>query len=57
MSFELMHCVSTYPMDDKNANLKTIDTLKKSLSAMLDTADMKLGPHVSCGLQLLELLL
>jgi N-acetylneuraminate synthase len=27
-SFELMHCVSTYPMDPKDANLKTITALK-----------------------------
>tara|TARA_B100001248_G_scaffold258476_1_gene242674 strand:+ start:286 stop:1122 length:837 start_codon:yes stop_codon:yes gene_type:complete len=27
--FELMHCVSTYPMEEKDANLKTIETLKK----------------------------
>ena len=26
--FELMHCVSTYPMKDENANLKTIITLR-----------------------------
>ena len=27
--FELMHCVSTYPMNEKDANLKTIETLRK----------------------------
>ena len=27
-SFELMHCVSTYPMKPEDANLKTIQTLK-----------------------------
>ncbi len=27
--FELMHCVSTYPMEEENANLKVIETLKK----------------------------
>lgn len=26
--FELMHCVSTYPMKDEDANLKCIDTLR-----------------------------
>jgi len=25
--FELMHCVSTYPMDESKANLKVIETL------------------------------
>ena len=27
--FELMHCVSTYPMNEKDANLKIIETLRK----------------------------
>tara|TARA_B100000989_G_scaffold298874_1_gene290639 strand:- start:3507 stop:4340 length:834 start_codon:yes stop_codon:yes gene_type:complete len=27
--FELMHCVSTYPLKDKHANLKTITTLRE----------------------------
>ena len=27
-SFELMHCVSTYPMDDEDANLRRIETLR-----------------------------
>ena len=27
--FELMHCVSTYPMKDEDANLLTIETLRK----------------------------
>ena len=27
--FELMHCVSTYPMDDEDANLNRIQTLRK----------------------------
>ena len=28
-SFELMHCNSTYPLKDEDANLKCIETLKK----------------------------
>ena len=27
--FELMHCVSTYPLKEKHANLKTINTLRE----------------------------
>ena len=27
-SFELMHCISTYPMKDEDANLKAINTLR-----------------------------
>ena len=30
-SFELMYCVSTYPMKDQDANLSTINQLKKHL--------------------------
>jgi N-acetylneuraminate synthase len=29
-SFELMHCVSTYPMAPEEANLETINSLKKT---------------------------
>ena len=31
-SFELMHCVSTYPMKDQDANLSTINQLKKAFN-------------------------
>tara|TARA_Y100000389_G_C17418618_1_gene495275 strand:+ start:594 stop:1421 length:828 start_codon:yes stop_codon:yes gene_type:complete len=31
-SFELMHCVSTYPLNPKNANLNVIETLKKKFN-------------------------
>ena len=33
--FELMHCVSTYPMNHKDANLNAIKTYEKLLIAML----------------------
>ena len=36
-----MHCVSTYPLKDETANLKFINTLKKSLSAKLVIVGMK----------------
>ena len=39
--FELMHCVSTYPMETEDANLRVIETLKKSLIVTLVIVDMK----------------
>ena len=41
-SFELMHCVSTYPMDPSLANLETINALKKNIIVLLDTVGMKM---------------
>ncbi len=40
--FELMHTVSTYPMQDENANLKMIKPLRKDIIAMLAIVVMKL---------------
>ena len=40
--FEIMHCVSTYPMKVEDANLSTIRSIKeKDIIVMLDTADTK----------------
>ena len=41
-SFELMHCVSTYPMKVEDANLSTIDELKKPINVMLATVDTRM---------------
>ena len=32
--FELMHCVSTYPMETEDANLRVIETLKDKFKVM-----------------------
>tara|TARA_B100000700_G_scaffold323299_1_gene426752 strand:- start:1580 stop:2431 length:852 start_codon:yes stop_codon:yes gene_type:complete len=46
-SFELMHCVSTYPMRDEDANLKCIDTLKKRYSCDVGYSGHEVGLAVS----------
>ena len=39
--FELMHCVSTYPMKTQDANLATISELKEFLIVMLVIVDTR----------------
>tara|TARA_B100000989_G_scaffold298934_1_gene291185 strand:- start:3403 stop:4242 length:840 start_codon:yes stop_codon:yes gene_type:complete len=46
-SFELMHCVSTYPMDTKDANLITIDELKKIYNCNVGYSGHENGVTVS----------
>ena len=46
-SFELMHTVSTYPMDDKNANLKLIETLRKRYSCDVGYSGHETGIAIS----------
>ena len=41
-SFELMHCVSTYPMKDSDANLNTINTLRNNFNCNVVTVVTKL---------------
>ena len=38
-----MHCVSTYPMKDEDANLKAIITLRESISVTL--VILAMSPH------------
>tara|TARA_Y100000389_G_scaffold204658_1_gene258663 strand:+ start:734 stop:1582 length:849 start_codon:yes stop_codon:yes gene_type:complete len=46
-SFELMHCVSTYPMSKKDANLKTINGLKKKYKCEVGYSGHENGVAVS----------
>ena len=45
--FELMHCVSTYPMDEKDANLRMINSLKESFSCEVGYSGHESGLAVS----------
>ncbi len=46
-SFELMHCVSTYPMKAEDANLKTISALKKKYNCKVGYSGHESGLAVS----------
>ena len=46
-SFELMHTISTYPMDDENANLRMIDTLKNKFQCNVGYSGHEVGLAVS----------
>ena len=46
-SFELMHCVSTYPMRDEDANLKCITELKKRYNCNIGYSGHEVGLEVS----------
>ena len=46
-SFELMHCVSTYPMKYTDANLKTIITLKEKFKCNVGYSGHETGLTVS----------
>lgn len=45
--FELMHCVSTYPMNDGDANLKRIDTLRRRFGCDVGYSGHEVGLTVS----------
>ncbi|MDA8831907.1 N-acetylneuraminate synthase family protein [Candidatus Pelagibacter bacterium] len=45
--FELMHCVSTYPMKDSDANLKTIVTLREKFKCNVGYSGHETGLAVS----------
>jgi len=46
-SFELMHTVSTYPMKDKDANLKMIDTLREKYQCDIGYSGHEVGLAIS----------
>jgi len=46
-SFELMHCVSTYPMQDEHANLNTIATLKEMFQCDVGYSGHENGTAIS----------
>lgn len=48
-SFELMHCVSTYPMKTEDANLLTINQLKKEYNCDVGYSGHENGVAVSLG--------
>jgi len=48
-SFELMHCISTYPMDEKNANLKVINTLRDRYNCDVGYSGHEAGLAISYG--------
>lgn len=45
--FELMHCISTYPMKDENANLNTIKTLREKYKCDVGYSGHEVGLAVS----------
>jgi N-acetylneuraminate synthase len=45
--FELMHCVSTYPMNDSDANLKRIQTLRERYKVNVGYSGHEVGLSVS----------
>tara|TARA_Y100001980_G_C14533492_1_gene309755 strand:+ start:800 stop:1642 length:843 start_codon:yes stop_codon:yes gene_type:complete len=46
-SFELMHCVSTYPMVDKNANLNAIKVLREKFNCNVGYSGHEVGLAIS----------
>jgi len=45
--FELMHCISTYPMEDEDANLKCINTLRERYKCNVGYSGHEVGLAVS----------
>ena len=47
--FELMHCNSTYPMKDKDANLRVISTLREKFNCKVGYSGHEVGIILSCA--------
>jgi len=47
--FELMHCVSTYPLDDRDANLRRIETLRETFKCNVGYSGHETGLAISYG--------
>jgi N-acetylneuraminate synthase len=57
-SFELMHCVSTYPMKPEDANLNVINTLRKNFGCNVGYSGHESGvavSNVACGMNISSL--
>jgi N-acetylneuraminate synthase len=54
-SFELMHCVSTYPMDDEDANLSRIKTLRRIFKCNVGYSGHEVGLSVSYAAAALDI--
>ena len=54
-SFELMHCVSTYPMKPEDANLATINEMKKEYDCDVGYSGHENGVAVSLGALLYDI--
>ena len=54
-SFELMHCVSTYPMETEDANLITINQLKKEYDCNVGYSGHENGVLVSLAAVMLDI--
>jgi len=48
-SFELMHCVSAYPLADRDANLRAIPALRARYGVDVGYSSHEVGLAVSCG--------
>ena len=53
--FELMHCFSTYPMDHKDANLKTIEAIRERYKCNVGYSGHETGLAVSYAASMMQI--